>query len=121
MTATRLTIIAGVAAALLLPRVAGATERSGKALFIQHCARCHTTTAGGLAEGNALLANFERPPADFTESLFSSLEPAGDWELAVKYGGASIGLSTQMPAHKDRPRRSHQPNIQMLRDVPGVT
>lgn len=75
---------------------------TGKQLFVRHCARCHTTAGSGLPAGHPLLANFRSPPADFTDPLFNSMEPAGDWLLAVKHGGASMGLSPQMPAHAGR-------------------
>jgi mono/diheme cytochrome c family protein len=75
---------------------------SGRQLFVRHCARCHTTAGSGLPDGHPLLANFENPPADFTDPLFNSMEPAGDWLLVVKHGGASMGLSPQMPAHGGR-------------------
>jgi mono/diheme cytochrome c family protein len=78
-----------------------ASDRSptGKQLFVRHCARCHTTAGSGLPETHPLLANFDDPPADFTDPLFNSMEPAGDWFLVVKHGGAAMGLSSRMPAH----------------------
>ncbi len=85
-----------------LSSTAVATERSGKALFVQHCARCHTTRASGLDASHPLLANFEAPPADFTDPTFSSMEPSADWALVVKHGGPTLGLSKQMPAHAER-------------------
>ena len=36
-------------------------------------------------------------PADLTDPLFNSREPRADWFLVVKYGGARLGLSSQMP------------------------
>jgi len=75
---------------------------TGKQLFVRHCARCHTTAGRGLPGAHPLLANFVRPPADFSDPLFNSMEPAGDWFLVIKHGGASMGLSPQMPAHEGR-------------------
>ena len=75
---------------------------TGKQVFVRHCARCHTTSGSGLPATHPLLARFEAPPADFTDPLFNSMEPAGDWALVVKHGGASMGLSPQMPAHGGR-------------------
>jgi hypothetical protein len=37
-----------------------------------------------------------------SDPLFNSKEPAGDWFLVVKLGGAAMGLSSQMPAHAGR-------------------
>jgi mono/diheme cytochrome c family protein len=75
---------------------------TGKQLFVRHCARCHTTSGGGLPAKHPLLANFDRPPADFRDPLFNSREPAGDWFLVVKHGGPAMGLSPGMPAHAGR-------------------
>jgi len=82
--------------------VSGCESLTGEQLFVRHCARCHTTAGSGLPAGHPLLANFKNPPADFTDALFNSMEPAGDWLLVVKHGGASMGLSSQMPAHAGR-------------------
>jgi mono/diheme cytochrome c family protein len=75
---------------------------TGEQLFVRHCARCHTTAGSGLPDGHPLLANFPSPPADFTDPLFKSKEPAADWFRVVKHGGDALGLSTQMPAHSGR-------------------
>jgi mono/diheme cytochrome c family protein len=85
-------------------RSASASEEAltGKQLFVRHCARCHTTAGRGLPATHPLLANFEAPPADFSDPLFNSREPAKDWFLVVKHGGASMGLSPRMPAHAGR-------------------
>jgi hypothetical protein len=40
-------------------------------------------------------------PADLSDPLFNSREPAGDWEMVVKYGGDAMGLAAQMPPHED--------------------
>lgn len=37
-------------------------------------------------------------PADFTDPMFSSREPADDWLLVVRHGGWALGLSERMPA-----------------------
>jgi mono/diheme cytochrome c family protein len=75
---------------------------SGKQLFVRHCARCHTTTGQGLPATHPLLANFDAPPADFTDPLFTSREPQADWRRVVAHGGAAMGLSPKMPAHRGR-------------------
>ena len=91
-----------VAAGLSAPRAAAEAPLTGKQLFVRHCARCHTTSGRGLPETHPLRANFSAPPADFTNPLFNSREPAGDWRLVVKHGGAAMGLSPRMPAHTGR-------------------
>ena len=92
--ATALTALGGVATA--------GEPLSGRQLFVRHCARCHTTAGIGLPESHPLLESFEAPPADFSDPLFNSMEPAADWALVVKHGGGAMGLSDQMPAHGER-------------------
>jgi mono/diheme cytochrome c family protein len=82
--------------------LASGESLTGEQLFVRHCARCHTTAGSGLPARHPLLDNFPNPPADFTDPLFNSMEPAGDWFLVVKHGGASMGLAPQMPAHVGR-------------------
>ena len=77
-------------------------EATGEALFVQHCSRCHTTAGTGLGPAHPSLDRFVNPPADFTDAMFNSMEPQADWFLVVKYGGHSMGLSEQMPAHASR-------------------
>lgn len=89
-------------ATLLVPGASAAEEPDGQRLFVRHCARCHTVAGSGLPDGHPLLDNFARPPADFTDPLFNSMEPSSDWALVVKHGGPSMGLSEQMPPHADR-------------------
>jgi mono/diheme cytochrome c family protein len=102
--ATRGALVALLAAtaSLALCSPARAEQPDGRQLFVQHCARCHTTSGAGLPDGHPLLDNFARPPADFTDPLFNSMEAAADWGLVVAHGGPSLGLSEQMPAHADR-------------------
>ena len=44
------------------------------------------------------MSALDTPPADLSDPLFNSREPAVDWELVVKHGGDALGLSKQMPA-----------------------
>ena len=69
------------------------------ALYQQACAACHGTDGRGLPAGHSLLETFDTEPPDFNDPLFTSREPAADWELVIKYGGAALGLSEQMPAY----------------------
>jgi cytochrome c553 len=68
-------------------------------LYARACAACHGADGSGLAPEHPNYSNFKPPPADFTEPLFNSREPAADWFIVVKYGGERIGLSQQMPAY----------------------
>jgi mono/diheme cytochrome c family protein len=64
-----------------------------------NCAPCHGARGEGLDPDSERYATFKSPPADFTAPMFNSMEPSADWFLVTKYGGARIGLSTQMPAY----------------------
>ncbi len=48
-----------------------------------------------------MLQHFKNGPADFTDPLFNSREPASDWFLVTKHGGPSLALSSQMPRFAD--------------------
>ena len=88
--------------ALLLPLVAtvgaeGAIEPppTGKALYQTACASCHGATGKGAPPS---LRGFDDPLPDFTDSSFSSREPAWDWAGIAFEGGPSRGFSEMMPA-----------------------
>lgn len=68
-------------------------------LYAKACAACHGVDGSGLAPDHPNYSNFKPPPADLTDPLFNSREPAADWFLVIKHGGSSIGLSQQMPAY----------------------
>ena len=74
-------------------------QLDGEQLYQQACAACHGATGAGVAPDHPLYPTFETLPADFTDPLFNSREPAADWFLVVKYGGTRLGLSDQMPAY----------------------
>ncbi len=73
-------------------------EMDAETLYGSSCAACHGTDGSGLDPENPFYKSFESPPADLTDPLFNSREPAADWGIVIKYGGARIGLSNQMPA-----------------------
>lgn len=69
----------------------------GERLFAQACASCHGP--GGRPDPESpVLRALAVEPADLSDPLFNSREPAVDWELVVKNGGHALGLSEQMPA-----------------------
>lgn len=95
---------------LLLPTLVAATTPSTDqvggpetwdtpTLYQRACAACHGADGSGISPDHPNYSSFKRPPADFTDPLFNSREPAADWFLVIKYGGAKIGLSQQMPAY----------------------
>ena len=69
----------------------------GRRLFESTCASCHGAQ-GRPDPGNPVAKALDPPPADLSDPLFNSREPALDWQLVVKHGGHALGLSKQMPA-----------------------
>ncbi|MCS7081973.1 MAG: cytochrome c [Bacteroidetes bacterium] len=68
-------------------------------LFQVACARCHGPDGRGYPDGSwRELTALQVPPPDFTDPLFSSLEPLADWIGVIREGGKPYGLSMQMPA-----------------------
>ncbi len=96
--------VSGPAVLILILFFAGAGGAAGAAdiaeLYRQSCAACHGADGSGLAPDSPRLAAFDPPPADLTEPLFNSREPAADWFMVIKHGGAAMGLSSQMPAYE---------------------
>ncbi|MGQ0430274.1 MAG: c-type cytochrome, partial [Gammaproteobacteria bacterium] len=76
---------------------AAADVDRGRRLFETHCVACHGAR-GNPDPDNPLVKALTPPPAELADPLFNSREPALDWELVVKHGGRSLGLSPQMPA-----------------------
>jgi mono/diheme cytochrome c family protein len=96
MTVLALTVVALGAAATARGQPAAATDAA--TMYARACAACHGGDGSGLAPDHPLRATLDSPPADFTDPLFNSREPAADWALVIKYGGERLGLSQQMPA-----------------------
>lgn len=78
-----------------------AAEHAGKEIFLNHCAVCHGP-AGKPDTDNPMFEQMGVVPANFTDALFNSREPAKDWFLVVKEGGAAKGFSEVMPAFKEQ-------------------
>ena len=79
--------------------VQAADVDNGRRVFETQCVVCHGPT-GKADESSPVVQGLGVVPADFSDALFNSREPAGDWEMVIKYGGASLGLAEQMPAHE---------------------
>ncbi len=94
-------ILLGSLSVLLAGQAACAADlESGRRIYQQSCAMCHGP--GGQPDpASPVVQGLEVPPADLSDRLFNSREPAGDWELVVAHGGHAMGLSAQMPAQKD--------------------
>jgi mono/diheme cytochrome c family protein len=69
----------------------------GQRLFETTCATCHGAR-GKPDSSSPVVQALETEPAELSDPLFNSREPALDWELVVKHGGHALGLSPQMPA-----------------------
>lgn len=73
---------------------------TGKRVYDNNCAVCHGA-AGRPDPGSPVVQGLGVVPADFTDPLFNSREPAGDWRMVVKHGGHAMGLAEQMPPQKE--------------------
>lgn len=85
----------------ILPPVGFAADfDSGQRIFAANCAVCHGAS-GRPDSDSPVVQAFETEPADLSDPLFNSREPAEDWFMVVKHGGEALGLSNQMPPHKN--------------------
>jgi mono/diheme cytochrome c family protein len=73
---------------------------AGRKTFEATCSVCHGPNGSPDTNG-PVVRGLGMVPADFSDPLFNSREPAMDWEMVAKYGGDALGLAAQMPAHKD--------------------
>ena len=70
---------------------------AGRQTFESVCAACHGTT-GRPDPDNPVVQALDPEPADLSDPLFNSREPASDWHVVVTHGGPALGLSAAMPA-----------------------
>jgi mono/diheme cytochrome c family protein len=84
---------------LPLQAVAGDID-AGREVFATSCATCHGPD-GGPDPDSPVVKGLGVVPADLSDPLFNSREPAGDWQMVVKYGGGAMGLAMQMPPHEN--------------------
>ena len=70
---------------------------AGRKVYDAYCVSCHGA-GGQLDVSSPVIQGLGVIPADFSDPLFNSREPAGDWEMVIKYGGHALGLAEQMPA-----------------------
>jgi len=72
---------------------------AGRKIFEEVCAACHGPT-GRPDPANPTVQALDPKPADLSDPLFNSREPAEDWEIVVTHGGPALGLSASMPAQQ---------------------
>lgn len=89
-----------LAAALCIPVAQAADVDAGRRTFETVCAACHGP-AGRPDPASPVVQGLGVEPADLSDPLFNSREPAGDWEMVVTHGGHAMGLSAQMPAQQE--------------------
>ena len=81
-------------------QVEGADLGAGQKIYTAQCAVCHG--ANGRPDADSpVVKGLGVMPADFSDPLFNSREPASDWEMVVKHGGWAMGLAEQMPAQAE--------------------
>ena len=91
-----LCLVTVVAIALALP-ARSADLDAGRKIFEEACAVCHGA-AGRPDPTNPAVQALDPQPADLSDPLFNSREPAEDWQIVVTHGGPALGLSAAMPA-----------------------
>jgi len=69
----------------------------GAEIFEANCTTCHGP-AGSPDADSPLVQSLGVMPANFSDALFNSREPASTWKMVVTYGGAEMGFSEMMPA-----------------------
>ena len=62
------------------------------------CARCHADDGSGKINEPTVTV----VPMDFTDCRVTSAEPDADWERAIAKGGPGVGLSPEMPGHREK-------------------
>ena len=69
---------------------------NGRQIYDTYCTSCHGA-GGQLDESSPVVQALGVIPADFSDPLFNSREPADDWVMVIKHGGHALGLSELMP------------------------
>jgi mono/diheme cytochrome c family protein len=98
---TRIQLLSGLAcvamAAAFSTTLQAADLEAGRKTFEQVCAACHGP-AGRPDPNDPVVKALDPQPADLSDPLFNSREPADDWQIVVTHGGPALGLSAVMPA-----------------------
>lgn len=72
----------------------------GRPIFETNCASCHGPS-GKPDPNSPVVQALATKPANFTDPLFNSREPASHWQLVIAHGGPALGFSELMPAFNE--------------------
>jgi mono/diheme cytochrome c family protein len=97
LRAVRRTVL--VLAVLFAAPASPADLEAGRRIFAEVCAACHGPT-GRPDPSNPVVQALDPQPADLSDPLFNSREPAEDWQIVVTHGGPALGLSAVMPGQR---------------------
>ena len=89
-----LVVIAGLGLSL---QAQAADIDAGRSGYTTYCVVCHGANGKPDASSDVVKA-LGVMPADFSDPLFNSREPADDWKMVIEHGGYAMGLAEQMPA-----------------------
>jgi mono/diheme cytochrome c family protein len=92
-------LLAGTLGLTVTAAAQAADVAAGRKIFEEVCAACHGPT-GRADPTNPTVQALDPKPADLSDPLFNSREPAEDWEIVVTHGGPALGLSAAMPAQQ---------------------
>jgi mono/diheme cytochrome c family protein len=94
----------------------GYNAREGRTLYRHYCLNCHGETGKG--DGfNAF--NLDPKPRSLADSSFQAQRSDSDLVVAIRSGGAAVGLSTGMPPWgRTLPERQIQDVVAYLRSLP---
>jgi mono/diheme cytochrome c family protein len=90
-------LVVGLLCMVLVVRAEAADVDNGRQIYDAYCTSCHGA-GGELDASSPVVQGLGVIPADFSDPLFNSREPAADWKMVIKHGGHALGLSSQMPA-----------------------
>lgn len=91
-------LVLSLAVSVVFPMAGFAADvGTGRQIYASNCAVCHGASGAPDAD-SPVVEGLGVMPANFSDPLFNSREPAADWEMVIRYGGHAMGLAEQMPA-----------------------
>jgi mono/diheme cytochrome c family protein len=96
----------------------GYNAREGRALYRHYCLNCH----GEIGKGDGFNAfNLDPKPRSLADSSFQAQRSDSDLVVAIRSGGAAVGLSNGMPPWgRTLPERQIQNVVAYLRTLPAA-